>query len=74
MAPIRPRAMTRPERNAMNENVDVKRGGENRSNFIGDILTTSVKYFKWIVLAIVLVILFSGLCPLPYLRSSLSQL
>ena len=45
----------------MNENVEMKRDGENRSNFVSDLLTTSVKYFKWIVLAIVLVILFSGL-------------
>ncbi len=45
----------------MNEQVEMKRDGENRSNFVSDLLTTSVKYFKWIVLAIVLVILFSGL-------------
>lgn len=45
----------------MNENVEMKKEGEKRSNFVADLLTTSVKYFKWIVLAIVLVILFSGL-------------
>ena len=44
----------------MNENVD-KRAGEKSAGLVADLLTTSVKYFKWIVLAIVLVILFSGL-------------
>ena len=44
----------------MNENVE-KRAEEKSAGLVADLLTTSVKYFKWIVLAIVLVILFSGL-------------
>jgi len=44
----------------MNENVE-KRVEEKSAGLVADLLTTSVKYFKWIVLAIVLVILFSGL-------------
>ena len=30
----------------MNENVEMKKEGEKRSNFVADLLTTSVKYFK----------------------------
>lgn len=34
---------------------------ESGAGFVGDLLSTGIKYFKWIVLAIVLVILVSGI-------------
>jgi membrane protease subunit HflK len=39
----------------------IERGREQKTGFIGDLLNTCVKYFKWVVLAIVLMILISGI-------------
>ena len=39
----------------------IERGREQKTGFIGDLLNTCVKYFKWVVAAIVLMILISGI-------------
>ena len=38
----------------------MEKSTEQRAGFVGDLLSTCVKYFKWIVLAIVVAILVSG--------------
>ena len=43
----------------MQENLE--KGREQKNGFVGDLLTTCVKYFKWVVLAIVVMILISGI-------------
>ena len=45
----------------MDENKNFEIGEEKKTGFVGDLLNTCVKYFKWVVLAIVLVILVSGI-------------
>ncbi len=42
-------------------NATHEKKGEKRGGFVADLLGTAIKYFKWVVLAIVLVILVSGI-------------
>ncbi len=47
----------------MNENIEknTEHNAQTKAGFVADLLNTFVKYFKWIALAIVLVILVSGI-------------